>query len=95
MSDFISEEKIEKGKRQIDWLINNTNEDNSKLSSDKDKLKRFYENVYGTSANENINGGKPIKSQILDKENILMKVTLMNIEAKYNSYRQSSNTKKQ
>lgn len=85
MKEIITENQIQEGIKQIDWLIENSNENVSNLLNDKSELEHFHENSYGKDANENINGGK---------HNILMKAKLMNIAAKYNQYRNSSNTKK-
>lgn len=94
MKEIITENQIQEGIKQIDWLIENSNENVSNLLNDKSELEHFHENSYGKDANENINGGKHVKPQISNKENILMKAKLMNIAAKYNQYRNSSNTKK-
>lgn len=93
MKEIITENQILVGIEQIDWLIDNTNENVSNLLNDKSELEHFHENWYGKSANENINGGKHVNPQISNKEYILMNAKLKNIDAKYNQYRNSSNTK--
>lgn len=94
MSNNISEEKIQNGINQLNWLIENTDENKSDLISDRRELEQFNENFYGTSANENINGGKSVKSQPSEIQTTLMKAKLLNIETKYKSYPKGSNTQK-